>query len=356
MSRLTSSNGVRINRRYYVQVDSQTARDDEMSFRALGVLTYLLDQKEDWQVKSEQLSKGKGREGRDAVRKVLHELARRGYYRLERRRFRNGQNAMGTAISEYRLEQWAKDYVTFGGKLDIPVIEQEDGSFLVHYPDGTLGSDGFDAPAQDNELPAGGHEADGPEAPVAQDPKPAAAKKATVKKTTAKKTAAKKPASDESASDESTPEEMKAAADSAAQKAAEKALLDADAEEVAKWWWTDSEQRFGPYVGDKRGYLGMRKQVRNALEKGYTKNQCGKALIRAAKHWPSAQQWQQALGIVTNHIHPQGAGGRVPYNDAATWGGQGGATPNIFGATSVPPPSTPADDADDAVFGVIERL
>ncbi len=341
MSRLTSRDGVRINRRFYVQVDSQTARDDDMSFRALGVLTYLLDQKEDWQVKSEQLSKGKGREGRDAVRKALHELARRGYYRLERRRFLNGQNAMGTAISEYRVEQWAEDYVTFGGKLDIPVIEQEDGSFLVQYPDGTLGSDGFDAPAQDNEPPAEDDEPE--ETPAAPAPKPAAAKKAPAKKTSAKKMAP----------DETAPEETKAAV---AQKAAEKALLDTDAEEVAKWWWADAERRFGPYVGDKRGYLGMRKQVRNALEKGYTKNQCGKALIRAAKHWPSAQQWQQALGIVTNHIPPQGAGGRVPYNDAATWGVQGDATPNVPGTTSVPPPSTPADDdTDDAIFGVIER-
>ncbi|MFD7504779.1 hypothetical protein [Streptomyces sp. NPDC059850] len=348
MSRLTSRNGVRINRRYYVQVDSQTARDDDMSFRALGVLTYLLDQKEDWQVKSEQLSKGKGREGRDAVRKALHELARRGYYRLERRRFLNGQNAMGTAISEYRVEQWAEDYVTFGGKLDISVIEQEDGSFLVQYPDGSLGSDGFDAPAQDNEPPAEDDEpeetpAEEPETPAAPVPKPAAAKKGP-----ARKTSAKKPAPDEAA-----PEETK---DATAQKAAEKALLDADAEEVAKWWWADAERRFGPYVGDKRGYLGMRKQIRNALEKGYTKNQCGKALIRAAKHWPSAQQWQQALGIVTSHIQPQSAGGRVPYNDAATWGVQGDATPNIPGAASVPPPSTPADDdTDDATFGVLER-
>ncbi|GBQ03912.1 hypothetical protein SSP531S_53910 [Streptomyces spongiicola] len=354
MSRLTNRNGVRVNRRYYVQIDSQTARDDDMSFRALGVLTYLLDQKEDWQVKSEQLSKGKGREGRDAVRKALHELARRGYYRLERRRFLNGQNAMGTALSEHRVEQWAKDYITFGEKLDIPVIEQEDGSFLVQYQDGTLGSDGFDTPAQDNEPPAEDDEpeetpSEEPKTPAASAPKPAAAKKAPKKRTSAKKSAPDRVAYDDAADEEPKAE--------AAQKAAEKALLDADAEEVAKWWWADAEKRFGPYVGDKRGYIAMRNQVRSALEKGYTKNQCGKALIQAQKHWPSAQQWQQALGIVTNHIQPRNAGGRVPYNDAATWGGQGDTTLGIPGARSALPPSTQAEgDADDATFGVIERL
>lgn len=349
MSRLTSRNGVRINRRPYVHVDSQTVRDTAMSYRALGILTYLLDQSEDWQVKSEQLSKGEGREGRDAVRKALHELARRGHYRLERRRFRNGQNAMGTAISEFRVEQWAKDYVTFGENLTVPVVEQENGSFQVHYPDGSFGTDGFTTeaagaePDLDDELEEETPAEEEPETPAAPAPKPpqtakpAAAKKAPAKKATPKASA----------------EEPKEAA---AQKAAEKALLDADAEEVAKWWWADAEKRYGPYVGDKRGYLGMRKQVRNALEKGYTKNQCGKALIRAAKHWPSAQQWQDALGIVTNHIQPRNAGGRVPYNDAATWGGPGDSTSIIPGATNAPSPSTPADDDhDDATFGIVER-
>ncbi|MDX2557721.1 hypothetical protein [Streptomyces stelliscabiei] len=323
---MTSRNGVRINRRPYVHVDSQTVRDTAMSYRALGILTYLLDQSEDWQVKSEQLSKGEGREGRDAVRKALHELARRGHYRLERRRFRNGQNAMGTAISEFRVEQWAKDYVTFGENLTVPVVEQEDGSFQVHYPDGSFGTDGFTTeaagaePDLDDELEEE-TPAEEPETPASPAPKPS-----------------------------------QVAKPAAAQKAAEKALLDADAEEVAKWWWADAEKRYGPYVGDKRGYLGMRKQVRNALEKGYTKNQCGKALIRAAKHWPSAQQWQDALGIVANHIQPRNAGDRVPYNDAATWGGPGDSTSIIPGATNGPPPSTPADDDhDDATFGIVER-
>ncbi|WP_406730766.1 hypothetical protein [Streptomyces sp. NBC_01794] len=342
MSRKTPA-GVRVKRRTpFVIIESATARDTRLSYRELGLLTYLLDQSEDWQVRSEQLSQGEGREGRDAVRKSLHKLAACGYYRLERRRFRNGKTAMGTAISDHPVEQWAADYVTFGSKLDIPVVEQEDGRFRVKYADGTLGSDGFDASAEDVEPPA---EEESEELPAEAKPVPpaaAAAKAAPTGEPAAKKEAALKKTAEEKAAE-------------AAQKAAEKALLDADAEEVATWWWEEAEKRFGKYVGDKRGYIAMRQQVRNALEKQYSKNQCGKALIRAGKHWPSAQQWQDALGIVTNHIQPRQANGRVPYSDASTWGPQGDGSSSTSGATDSPP-STLTDDADDATFGVIDRL
>ncbi|MFM9697916.1 eukaryotic translation initiation factor 3 subunit J [Streptomyces europaeiscabiei] len=334
--------GVRVKRRTpFVIIESATARDTRLSYRELGLLTYLLDQSEDWQVRSEQLSQGEGREGRDAVRKSLHKLAACGYYRLERRRFRNGKTAMGTAISDHPVEQWAADYVTFGSKLDIPVVEQEDGTFRVKYADGTLGSDGFDASAKDIEPPADQRPEelpaeDKPESSTAEAPKASPPAKATARKETVQKKTAEEKAAE------------------AVQKAAEKALLDADADEVAKWWWEEAEKRLGKYVGDKRGYIAMRQQVRNALEKQYSKNQCGKALIHAGKHWPSAQQWQDALGIVTNHIQPRQASGRIPYSDASTWGPQGDGSSSTTGAIDTPP-GIPTDDADDATFGVIVR-
>ncbi|MFF7169638.1 hypothetical protein [Streptomyces pseudovenezuelae] len=342
MSRKSTPDGVRVKRRTpFVIIESATARDTRLSYRELGLLTYLLDQSEDWQVRSEQLSQGEGREGRDAVRKSLHRLATCGYYRLERRRFRNGKTAMGTAISDHPVEQWAADYETFGKKLDIPVVEQEDGTFRVKYADGTLGSDGFDADTEDTVPPVD----DEPEEPAAEEEPtlPARAAPAAVPPA--------KPVSKNTETPKKTAEEKKA---EAAQKAAEKALLDADAEEVAKWWWGEAENRFGKYVGDKKAYIAMRKQVRNALEKDYTKNQCGRALIRAGKHWPSAQQWQDALGVVTNHILPRQANGRVPYSDGSTWGVQSDVPASGSGDAGAPP-NTPIDDADDATFGVLVR-
>jgi hypothetical protein len=349
MSAATPHAGVRVKRRTpFVIIESQTVRNTSLRYCDLGLLTFLLDQTEGWQVRSEQLSRGEGREGRDAVRKMLHRLAAAGHYRLERRRLLNGKTVMGTAISDHPVEQWAADYVTFGEKLDIPVVEQEDRSFRVTYPDGTLGSDGFDAPGQDEdaELPAEDDEAqDEPPAVDEEEEPPAAAPDTAPRPAAAKKTATRKAPAEKKAEQE----------EKAQQKAAEKALLDDDADVVAKWWWEQAEKHFGAYVGAQNGYVAMRNQIRRALVKGYTKRECAKALQQARKHWPSAQQWQEALGIVTNHIQPSGRGGRVPYSDASTWGSGDGAPSSMPGTPSIPPQSTPVDDTDDATFGVIER-
>jgi hypothetical protein len=328
MSRLTDPTGVRVARRvYHVRVESTTARDTTISFRALGLLTYLLDQKEGWQVRSDQLSKGEGREGREAVRTALRELAAKGYYRLERRRLRTGKVVMGTSVAEYPVPQWVADHAVFSSQKDpaVPVIEQEDGTFLVEYPDGTFGSDGFEPDPRDEQPPASDDEE-----PAAAEEPPAAPKARRPRRTPAQK-----------AADDA---EKKAEAD---QKAAEKKALDAAAEKVAKWWWEDAEKHLGKYVGKTNGYVAMRGMVRNALDKGYTQRQCADALRRTRQHLPSAQQWQTALGVVSNHIAPT-RNGAVPYSDSATWGHQG-ETPT--GSSD----NHAHDDSDDATFGVVTR-
>ncbi|CAL9326808.1 hypothetical protein [Streptomyces sp. SudanB91_2054] len=331
MSRRTSADGVRIKRRTpFVIIESATVRDTRLKYADLGLLTYLLDQSDDWAVRSEQLCQGEGREGRDAIRKSLHRLASFGYYRLERRRLRDGKTAMGTAISDHPVEQWADDYVTFGKKLDIPVVQQEDGSFRVKYPDGTLGTDGFDTDDEDQEQEQAAEEE--PETPAAPAPEPAPAEE---RPAPAKKTPAPR----------KTDEEKAAAA---AEKAAQEKELDEAAHKVATWWWEHAATHLGKYAGQKGGFIAVRKMVRRALVAGYTQQECAKALQHARKHFPSAQQWQDALGVVTNHIAPERAHGRIPYSDAATW-----STPSDD--SSVPTTPTADDDADDATFGVIER-
>lgn len=142
----------------FVQVRSKTVNDGDVSFRALGVLTFILDKPEGWDVRAEQMQKSpkrKGREGREAVRTALRELALAGYYRLERRQFRNGKFAMGTAISEMPVESWAEQARFFDGKA-VPMVEQTDGTFMVKYPDGTLQPDDFPPPAMAEEEHQGG--------------------------------------------------------------------------------------------------------------------------------------------------------------------------------------------------------
>jgi hypothetical protein len=173
---MTSGNprgGLRKRVEPFVQVRSKTVNHGAVSYRALGVLTYLLDKPEGWDVNAQQMAKGKGREGREgreAVRSALRELALAGYYRLERRQARSGKFAMGTAISETPVESWAEQARFFDAKA-VPMVEQPDGTFLVKYPDGTLRPDDFPPPEKptqeelfsDSDTPSGDDFAGGTE-------------------------------------------------------------------------------------------------------------------------------------------------------------------------------------------------
>ncbi|MFD9190434.1 hypothetical protein ACFWCA_19650 [Streptomyces phaeochromogenes] len=339
MSRLPEPTGARIDRPHYVIVGSPTVRNPRLSYRALGLLTYLLDQKEGWVVRSEQLCQGEGREGRAAVRTALRELATEGHYRLERRHLLNGKMAMGTAISEAPKQQWVKDNDLFGSKRDpaVPVVQQPDGTFLVQYPDGTFGPDGFESGLAEGRpvVPEEEPEAEGQSAPKE------GASAAPPKSARTRRNAVQKAAADQAKSD------------AAEQKAAEKKGLDAAAEEVASWWWGDAQGNFGPYVGKTNGYVAMRGMVRRALVKGYTQRNCADALRHARQYLPSAQQWQNALGVATGNIVPAQRSGRIAYSDEATWGHRGEGSP-VPGSPEAPHP-TPADDSDDATFGVRAR-
>ncbi|MFI6686586.1 hypothetical protein [Streptomyces sp. NPDC050485] len=327
---MSNRSAVRTNRRtYFVQVESGTARDNRLSYRALGLLTYCLDQSDSWNVRSEQLARGEGREGRDAVRKALHELAAHGYYRLEKRRFLDGKTAMGAAISEYPVEQWAADYVAFGGKLDIPVVEQKDGSFRVRYPDASLGPDGFTA---GQEQPTQGVEPaqPAPQPDPEQQPRPTSPPaRPAVKKKPPNRTA---PAPDADA------------------KQAKGAKEKTPADEVATWYYEHATTHLGPYAGKQKSgwYFGLLKLSQQALQAQYTKRQVAKAFQRSGVHFPSAHQFQRALSDeLNNKPMPTQFGGRpAPYSDAATWGPTAAPEEPTTSTTDHP-------DDDGAMFGIV---
>lgn len=135
-------NGMRKRRRHnFVQVPRETIRDSRLSWKARGLLAFLLDHPDGWVVNSEQLAEA-GPDGRDAVRSGLKELREQGYYRLERRRLLDGSLVMGTAISEDAVPEWAQEHVEFeGGAVD--VLEVQPGEFAVRHRDGSLTGDGF---------------------------------------------------------------------------------------------------------------------------------------------------------------------------------------------------------------------
>lgn len=105
-----TSGGLRKRRQGgFVTVPSPTIRDKELSFRARGVLAWLLDHPDGWEVKSDGIAR-EGKEGRDAIRSALTELAAAGYYRIERRRVAGGHYVTVTAVSDVAMPVWAEGY------------------------------------------------------------------------------------------------------------------------------------------------------------------------------------------------------------------------------------------------------
>ncbi len=151
-----SSGGLRkVKRNRYVTIPNETVRDARLSFRARGVLTYLLSHDDGWDVRSEQIARD-GKEGREAIRTALRELGERGYYRLERRRAADGRVLMNTAVADYAVDAWIKEWEEFGGG-PVPMVQQHDGSYAVKHVDGTLEldltsdevtGDGFSGPGE----------------------------------------------------------------------------------------------------------------------------------------------------------------------------------------------------------------
>lgn len=154
------SGGLRKNRRPVdASLPRETTRDTGLSYFELGLLLWIMDRPDGWSIRAAHMAaEGKlpdgtnadgnphRREGRVAIQNgLMRGLAPRGYYRLERRRLLSGRTVMGTAASEYPVESWAEQFRLFGGKA-VPMVEQEDGTFLVLYPDGSTGPDDCSPP------------------------------------------------------------------------------------------------------------------------------------------------------------------------------------------------------------------
>lgn len=76
-----TSGRIRVARRSrYTPIDRETLNDARLSFRARGVLGWLLDKPDDWTTSAERVSAA-GTEGRDAIRTALTELEVLGYLR-----------------------------------------------------------------------------------------------------------------------------------------------------------------------------------------------------------------------------------------------------------------------------------
>lgn len=100
---------IRVARRSrYAVVDQRTVEDAELSFRARGVLLWLLAKPDDWRCDSETIASA-GREGRDAVRRALGELEAAGYLVREVRRGARGRVSTVVTVHERPVDKSTGD-------------------------------------------------------------------------------------------------------------------------------------------------------------------------------------------------------------------------------------------------------
>lgn len=82
---------IRVSKRTrFTVIDRATVNDADLSYRARGVLLWLLDKPDDWQTDSNAIARA-GKEGRDAVRAALKELQTCGYLARERKQVEHGK-------------------------------------------------------------------------------------------------------------------------------------------------------------------------------------------------------------------------------------------------------------------------
>jgi len=96
-------------RKRFTSIDRDTVNDPTLSFRARGVLLWLLDKPDDWKANADQIAKA-GREGRDAVRAALKELQDHRY--IEYRNWRD--ETTGVWQSEWIVRERPKRLTSDG--------------------------------------------------------------------------------------------------------------------------------------------------------------------------------------------------------------------------------------------------
>lgn len=90
----------RIHNHGYTIVANQIANDPNLSFDAVGLMTYLLSRPDNWNVHVNQL-KGRGKCGRDKVRAILGDCIEAGYIKREHVRSEDGRQIVGVAYLVY---------------------------------------------------------------------------------------------------------------------------------------------------------------------------------------------------------------------------------------------------------------
>lgn len=107
-------------RRRFAVIDQRAINDSRLSFRARGVLAWLLDKPDDWRCNSRTIAVA-GREGRDAVQAALRELEQAGYLSRARRQNDRGRWLTFTTVHERPVDEPVDEPVdTVGTEAGFP--------------------------------------------------------------------------------------------------------------------------------------------------------------------------------------------------------------------------------------------
>lgn len=328
---MSAGEGLRKRRNsFFVQVPRNTIRDSKLSWKARGLLAFLLDMPDGWDVRSEWLA-DQAPDGKDSVQSGLRELRAHGYYRLERRRLTDGRLVMGTAISETPVKEWVDQNAEAGGK-PVVVIQQPDGSFLVRRKDGTMTTDGFEDAAVD-EPPPDPDGSGGPNGGVAPtvpeqiasstgagfpgagssgtglpDAGSSDAGEPSAKRST--NTADQQGSDDSLRSSSAAPPSQSSTPDAPAADPAglDAAAIASAAEKIARWW-IDFHERHGRVLDKRRTFMAIRQNyVKKALESGYTPQQVQNALRSCGDVHPPMGKFRTALIVAAGGTAPRGRG------------------------------------------------
>lgn len=85
----------------WVTVGNETVNDENLSFKAKGLLLYLLGRPPGWAFSAERIARTSKKDGREAVLSGLKELSEAGYYRWTRVRVEGGKFAVVTEVAAH---------------------------------------------------------------------------------------------------------------------------------------------------------------------------------------------------------------------------------------------------------------
>lgn len=105
--------GLRKRSSGWFAVQNDVAENPDLSFRARGILFYLLAKPDGWDVRSAAIAKD-GKEGREAVLSALRELGKAGHYRIAKRHVpvpgKGAQWVTETEVSAEPVPEWIAEW------------------------------------------------------------------------------------------------------------------------------------------------------------------------------------------------------------------------------------------------------